>query len=517
MAKGLNLDIGANTREFQKGVKDVAEALDQVADSLDDVAREGDQSAEKLERSFSESEKDISKSAKKIGDELGDQTKRGAKDAEKQFDALAKDGDTSAERLEKSFSEAQRDISASSKKIGDDLGSSSKRGAAEASGNMRELSEEAKANLAETLSSFDGTVEGTIAGIQGTLGGVTAGLTGVVPIIAAAAGAAGLGLIATAFEQGGEQAQKVREQIAELAAEFIETGRVGETSVDYIVDKLKELATSSEEGATNLADIQRQAQGAASGFEKIAQAYAGNQEGLEELIRTEEKRLDILKKADEEAYIRASDQLNFDHSKVTNQQKIIDGLKEQKKIAEEAALAEAAYAASGAAELEAKAARIETINDAYDEAASGAEDFINAETGIFDTAAYIASMIAREEALKNYQDTLAKTSLTPEAKAFIDSQGADAAAAFLSGYVAATPEQQAELNRIWTEAAHQNSGTYRDKVQGDFTGGAHIRGPAVDLQLPDTNAVVNGLQSNLNGRVLRVRAVAVDRNGREVD
>lgn len=466
MARGLNLDIGANTRDFQKGTKDVETALEKVSDALDDVSRDGEKSAEKLERSFSE---------------------------------------------------AQRDISRSSQKIATDLKSDTRRATAETSADLKEFGNEAKQNLAETLSSFDGTVEGTLAGIQGTLGGVVGGLTGIVPIIAAAAGAAGLGLIMTAFQAGGEEAERMREKVSELAAEFIETGEIGEASLAFIVDGLKEMATSTDEGVTNLAELQRQARGAASGFEAIAQAYAGNLEGLEDLIAAEEERLAVLKKADEEAYARANDQANFDHSKVTNQQKVIEGLKEQQKVAEEAALAEAAYAASGAAELEAKAARIAMVNDAYDEQAGKIEDFINEESGLFDVSAYLAAMDARAEALRTYQESVATSGLSSEAISFIESQGSEAAAAFLAGYMSGTPEQKAALNAHWTEAAHENSGSYRATVQSDFTGGAHIRGPGVELQLPDVNAILGRLQSNMNGTILRVRAVVTDRNGKEID
>lgn len=459
--KGINLDINANTRGFQAGIKDVDKALDQVADSLDDVARDGEQATEKLERSF----KDLADNAKKSG-----------------------------------------------RSLGDGFSSDIKRSSSEASGNMRELGDEAKANLAETLSSFDGTVEGTIAGIQGTLGGVTAGLTGVVPIIAAAAGAAGLGLIAVAFEQGGEQAQKVREQIAQLATEFIETGEIGEASVAYIVEGLKELATTTEEGATNLAALQKQARNAASGFDKIAQAYAGNQEGLDQLIKTEEERLKLLRESEQSGRRAADQDFNDSQAKLTNQQKIIDGLKNAQKVAEEAALAEQAYAASGAAALEAKANSVVAVNDAYDEVAGAVQDFIDKETGVFDTGAYIAAMQEREQAIRNYQETIATSGLSSEAIAYLESQGIEMGSAMLSGYQSSAPSTKAELNRIWTEAASENSGSYLAQVNSKFT--TPIKGPQVVMPTPDF-AGADAAISNWVGRArtMRVSVEGVTRDG----
>ncbi|MGV8973383.1 MAG: hypothetical protein ACOH10_13760 [Rhodoglobus sp.] len=430
------------------------------------------------------------------------------------FDDVAKSGDRAGDKLEDSLSGAQRETKQLRKeydKLGDDIQSASRRGrtsmvndsnAATTRGkqNINELGNEAKANLAETLSSFDGTVEGTISGIQGTLGGVTAGLTGVIPIIAAAAGAAGLGLIAVAFEKQSEQAELVRQKVSELASELIETGGIGERSIDSMVDALKTLASETDEGAKSLSDIRKAAKDAGLEFSDIAQAYVGNSKALKEQIKLNEKHADVLRdEADAlqtgiDGYSVKVQALDGARQK-TNE--LNDTLRTNLEVTQKAEKAERDYLASGAVEMERKAALVGTINDAYDDAAGSVEDFINKESGLFDVKAYIKSMEARSKALADYQKNLAEADLTPEAKAFLNEQGAEAAASFLAGYKKATPAQKAALNKIWTEAAKTDSGTYKKGLENGLKG--NVKGPKV-VPTVDTNAV----QKELNKRVYSV-------------
>jgi cytochrome c551/c552 len=430
-AKGISIGVAADTREFSSGVKKgVIDPLDGIVDALEDVAKEGDDAGDKLERSLKASQ---------------DETERLKKDYQSLGDAI---GDTSQ---------------TSSRKFS----SNTKTATTGASADLKELGNEAKQNLAETLSSFDGTVEGTISGIQGTLGGVTAGLTGVGATIAAVAGAAGLGLIFAAVQSGTEETEKLREKVSELAAEYIDTGELGGASIDYIVDKVKQLALETDDSEASLKKLRDVADRSGSSFQDLADAYAGNTDELDKMIAKGEDYVDSLNdqafavdttsKAEQGLY---GELIN----KADAQEKVNDYLEEAKKVADLAAEAEANYVAAGGPELERKAALVGAINDAYDETATSVTDYVTAESGLFDVTAYLTAMQARETAIKDYQDTLNSSGLSDEAKGFLSEQGIESAALMLAGYKTAAPGQRAELDRIWTESSKTSSGAFVEGV-----------------------------------------------------
>lgn len=185
----INVDIAANTRDFQAGVKDVDKALSDVADTLDDLTR------------------DTARNADKAGDALEDGIKDGAKDAER-----------AVERLEDSF----KDLSDKARRESDDAGKSLKgvgSKSAEVGGELRQ-------NIGETFSSFRGDVEdfGQIA--QDTLGGLAGAgaLGGIAGAAVTAAGAAGVGALIGAFEQAEEKRKELEERADDLASAYIDAG-----------------------------------------------------------------------------------------------------------------------------------------------------------------------------------------------------------------------------------------------------------------------------------------------------
>lgn len=172
--KGIVINFVSDIRRFIKGTDDIGEALEQVSDSLDDVAREGEGATEQLERSF----KDLTKV---IDQETDDAARKMARNIDRGTD------------------QAKRDLD--------------------------ELRNESRQNFAETFSSFDGSIESLLDGIQGTLGGVTAGLGSIPAFAAAAAGAAGLGLVTGALVKQQEEADKLRTNLANAYREAAEAGR----------------------------------------------------------------------------------------------------------------------------------------------------------------------------------------------------------------------------------------------------------------------------------------------------
>ncbi len=473
----ISIDFLSNVSPFLRGTDDVEAALDDVGKSLDDVAKDGKSSTDKL----------------------------------------AASGESAAEKIERSFSE----LAAATKRDLDNTASQTRRTfdrtSNDARRNLDEVKNEAKQNISETFSSFNGSATSFADALQGTLGGLIASLPPQLAVLGAA-GALGIGLIVSQLELGGQKTEQMRAQTAELAQQMITTGEVGGEWLGHLVEKLQELATASDPNTTNLAELSRIAKDSTSSYKDLAQAYSGNGSALEILIRREER----LKKALEDQ----SDAIDTTTSsgvreyeqtikQIDGKERYLQKLRESKGVVDAAAQSEALYAAAGGPELERKAALVSAINDAYDQTAGSVDDYKNAETGLFDVTAYITAMQAREQALRDYQDTLAASELSPEAKDFLNSQGADAAAAFLAGYQAATPEQRAELNRIWTEAGQSDSAAYSDTLAKGFAGRT-IAGPTVDLQEPNVDDLVNGLQSKLVGRHVRVTVIPVDRNGVEV-
>lgn len=456
----LTLDIASNTRDFIKGTNDVEKALEDVSDSLDDVSRDGERSAEKLERSFSEAQREISEDARKAARDVEQESSRGF--------GLAGEAATG-------------------------------------------FKEEAISNFSEVASSFDGTMQGLADGIQGTLGGLALGLSANGgPLAAVGIGAGLMGAVFGAvMTQMGEDTEATKQRVAELTTELIETKDRGGPSIEWVIDKLKELAVGGEEADRTLEDINRTADKGEQQFRRLAQAYAGAPRELEQALAAARKEMDELGPS-------LAGSIRSDREKRRQAlEEIIGDLERVQEETNRAAEAERLWLESGGPEMQAKAETIALVNDAYDDTASAIEDFIDAETGIFDVQAYIDAMTARSEALKNYQANLATAELSPEARAGLNSMGYEAAAAALAGYVSATPEQQAELDRIWSELASESSGTFRRTVSGKFA--EPIQGPEIKMDPPDLSAVDRALDEWAGrSRSVRITADVYSRTGEKL-
>lgn len=431
----IKIDFLSNTRSVTKGVEDLGDELGKVSDSLDGVARV----------------------AQRSGDAVGDAYKDGGREAER-----------AAESLERSFQEASDATAAAARKGGDDLGSNVRRGTDDAKEGLGEFRDEANSTARESAASFDGSFESIADSIQEIAANAFAGF-GPAGAVAGLAAAAGIGIVMSKLEEGTETTEAFKARVGELTQELIDMGD-SQVSLEYVVDKLQEMATASDDAEVSLADLNSIADKSGASYKDLAQAYAGAGGDLDKLIEKTKDQKKALEESNaaEDAGLAYRDRVGGDDPRIDATQKYIDFLEQAKTAQDEAAENERLYAEANGPQLAAKAALIETIDEAYDEAAGAAEDFINGESGLFDTAAYIAAMQSREQSLREYQETLATSALTPEAKAYIESQGVESAATFLSGYKTATPAQQSELNRIWSEAGTTSSGAFSDSVQADL-------------------------------------------------
>lgn len=409
---GINIDANLDARNFVRGIDNVTESLEELEDSVTEVQKEGDKSLEKLEKGFAE----VAKASRKAGDEV------------------------------------QKGI-----------GGGTKKGAQEAVQATEVVQKEAIANLSETVSSFDGTVSSFGDAIQGTLGGIIQDLSGM-GLALGVAGAVGVGYLIKEFEKAELDAERMKERIGQMAEQLIETGDV---SLAFVIDQMKQLATESEDGVTNLGDLAQIANAAEESLGALATAYAGDAKGLKALVDQKKAQLKV-EKDTAAALKEANGEMDAGalaaQGKAQATQVYVEKLDAAAKAAEEAQKTEEQWLASGGDEMLTKQAMVESINTAYDDAAGAVEDYVDEESGLFNVEAYVTAMQEREQALKNYQETLTTSGLSNEAMNFLNEQGVEAASQMLEGYQKSSPETKKELDRIWSEASKEASGSVQTEL-----------------------------------------------------
>lgn len=409
---GINIDADLGVKGFLKGTNDMEKALEGVSDELEIVAKDGDKSLEKL----------------------SDKLKEAQKAAEKAGDGIQKS-----------------------------IGGGTKKGAAEAVDATEVVQKEAVANLSETVSSFDGTVSSFGDAIQGTLGGIIQDLSGM-GLALGVAGAIGVGYLIKEFEKAELDAEKMKERIAAIGEQLIDTGDI---SLEFIIDQMKGLATETEAGVTNLKDLKGIADRAGESLGALAAAYAGDTKGLKDFVEQKKKQLqnekdyaNALKEtkgANDQAALAAQG-----NSQAT--QVYVQKLEQAAAAAEQAQETEKAWLEAGGKEMQTKQGLVSAINDAYDTLAGSVEEFTDKESKVFDVEGYIKAMQEREIALKNYQTSITTSGLSQGAIDFLNSQGFEAADAMLKGYQKQGPAAKEELNRIWEEASKKASGSVETEL-----------------------------------------------------
>lgn len=412
---GISINFLADVKNFLRGTKNVEDELDDVADSLDDMAKDGDKAAEKIEKSF-------------------------------------------------------RDLAKETKQAGDDIGKDFKRGTREAEGGLVELKDEANQTARESAASFDGSAESIVDSFQEIAANAFAGF-GPAGAVAGLAMAAGIGLAVKGFKDNEEAAEELKQKVADLTEQYIEAGRIGSVSLEDYIDAIKTLASETDDAKLSLTDIKDASGDNLQMMQDLAEAVGGLKGEYQALIDANNEQIDKLRVEQQEA----KSIIGYDQERVQLLGDRIDKIREANQALEQQSAAEedAAVAAQAANDiglpaLQARADMVEMVNAAYDDAAGNVTDFINKETGIFDVQAYIASMQEREKALQDYQTALASSGLTPEAKEFLNSQGAEAASLMLKGYSEGDAATKAELSRIWSEAGKEGSGAADKAIKETF-------------------------------------------------
>jgi hypothetical protein len=447
-------------------------------------------------QSFLKGTENVEKSLSEVDDSLAD---------------FAKDADKATERVEKSLSDLAKEAKASGSESEKALSSSFKKGTDNAGEGLQTLKEESLSTAKESAASFDGSAESIIGSFQEIAANAFISF-GAVGATAGLAAAAGIGLISAAVAQAEADALEAQTRISELGTAMIEAGTGGSKPIEKVVDDLLQIVTNGADAVKTFKDIQKEAEDLGLDAGLLATAYAGGQEAIDaqaasfkKLIKEAEKQRDAEKErygiATKESALRVED-LQAEQA-------------ELQKVTQEtadAAQAEADWLASGGNELVAKAEMVSAVDAAYDALATNVTDFTNAETGLFDTSAYIAAMQEREQALKDYQNSLTTSGLSPEAQQFLNEQGVEAASKMLEGYKSSAPETKAELDRIWKEASKTASGSVKTELDGVVD---KKRTATIDARV-NIDAAQSDLDNLIKARSTIIKVDFQDRNGKRV-
>lgn len=454
----IKIDFTSNTRSVTRDVEKIGDAFDKVSDSLDDVARDARRSGDAV----SDATRDSARDAERSGDKIGD----AYKDA-------GKEGERSAERLERAFKEASDATATSSKRGADDLARNTQQGTSRAKADLEELGNEARQNAAETFSSFDGSAESFADGLQGTLGGIVSSL-GPVGAAFGALGAIGLGTLMTQLAEGKERSEALEQATADLTAEYLETGRIGSTSISYLVDQLKELATAHADGETSLADLNAVADKSGSSYEDLARAMSGNVDGIDDLLDRQRQLLEASKEqltADQEGLGYRDKAYSSDQ--IEGIEKYISYLEQARDTTASAAEQTKLFNEAGGPALEAAAQATEdyasSVQDAYADAGAGVEDYVGGSVEALQK--YTEEAAAQADAVAAYQQNMTALAgvLSAEALNYVASLG-PAAAPLIADFVKAPLAQQQATADVWARLGSTSSSAFASKVENDLGG-----------------------------------------------
>jgi hypothetical protein len=479
MAAGINVGIGADTREYDRAVRQgMVEPVADAQQALDDYVSAGTDAGQDLTRSF-ETQQRATTELKSDIDKLNGSIRDGFKGSTR---SAGGDVDSFRHRSEEGFSE---------------------------------IKDSARSNAIEVGASFTGGFDQALGGLQGFVAEFLAGF-GPAGIIAGVGAAALLGTITAAIQGGQEAAEAQQQAIADLTTEYVEAGGAGKRSFDDVKSSIESMASS--DGSDVIITLQKawQAAKTAGGdYSQVVQAIATSDPVQ---IRRAQAAVDELGKAHERTNrtalgIRAAIPVNARAAAAVDE--LRGALNKAEHQADSAAKAQKLAAAAGLSQFALKAGEVSQLEQAFDEAAGGVDKYLKHEGKVLDVEPYLKSMKQREKSLEHYHDNLAKADLSPAAVKFLEGQGADTAAAMLRGYERATPAQQAQLGKIWTTAGNENATTYQDAV-GKKLAGTPISAPKIErpeVPLADTARLDAQLSQP---RYMRVVVDYFDRKGQRV-
>lgn len=521
MAKGVSLGIFSETREFEQGIRSgVIDPLNDAQTAVDDLADArppaiGDELARDVQHGVSSAQGDLDKldgdlkgiaAPAQVGDDLARDVQAGVNDARSDL-----------ERLEDKMREYRKTTHTTTAAAGKDLSSSVKHSAHEASEGVKEMKGSVAGGAKEIAGSFDGTMSGVAGGLQGVLAEIGAGFGPLGAIVSTGLGLA-LGGVLAQLEGTEEQSAAAKERVAELAGEFLDAGTQGRRSFGGVVDAIKGLATQTDKSQLNLEGLWKDASAAGLDYGELVTAIASGNAGDMDKVRAKVRQLgDAHYRSGQNARIAGVQQNDAASKGFDATLKLERQLKDAGAEAKRAAEAQRLAAKAGLTDFSLKGQLIEQLAGGFSDAAGEVDTYVDKETGLFDVRRYIRAMHERSQALEDYQRTLAESRLTPEARSFIEAQGAEQAAALMAGYKRATPAQRRELEGIWTTSGRKAATSYGEALGSDLRDKT-IKGPKIGrpfIPAPDMTSLRAALNT-IDDREITIKLRGVDRNGRRM-
>jgi len=181
----IKIRLEAETQSAERDLAGVADKLDDVSDSLKDVDRAGSDASRGLDRSMGKVE-DSTKDAGRV--------------------------------IDKDLTDALKDAAKQSKRTGDDIGDNIKRGTRDASEGTTAMRENAASNAKEMAGSFQ-DVNSALDGMQGFLAEATEGF-GAAGIAVGVLGGIGLGALSAGLQTAADKANELTQNAVDFAKEI---------------------------------------------------------------------------------------------------------------------------------------------------------------------------------------------------------------------------------------------------------------------------------------------------------
>lgn len=447
MARAHEIAIASETGAFEKGIKSgVVEPLKDAEKALDQLAKS--KGADGLDRSMEQAQ---------------DSTKKLKREIKETADAIDQDFRQGYARMKNSAEEASDSAGRSMHKVSDT--------AAEASGELKQ-------NLGETFSSFRGDLEDLPQIAQDVFGGLAGSVGGLLPALGLAAGAAGIGLLINAFNQAGEESDEFKQRASELAQAYIDAGGTAAPAIEDIADALKEMATATEDGVTNLEDLRDVADKSGNSYEDLAKAMAGDVEGLEDMLRVGEEKLKLLQEEGtqyDQNNEKAGRSLQTITDQTEGQRQYNDYIRQAKDAAESAAQAEKNWVEAGGEALQIKSELIDTVSDAYDSVRDSAIEAATSEDGVFNVDAWASKVEESKAQVEQYKANIASIKLSPDQWRNLMEMPEDARAAVAASLAQGPEEAKSKIIAALTDAGSSAASGAQVSFQEGFNPDADVQ------------------------------------------
>lgn len=260
----IEIPLGIESSDAERGAERIADALDDVSSAADDLGSDGARSTERLNDALA----DTSDAARDAG-----------RDTERALGDVEDAADDAARVIDRDLTQALREAEAASEDAGRGMGDNISQGAADGaeggSETIGEFKDEATANFAEVAGSFSGDMTSAVDLVQGTLGGLAGSIPGGLGLALG-----GLAIGAGAFAQAWiADTERVAARVAEMFDDMLASG-AAYISNDYIQTKYYEIIQGAEDAILSEKDLQKITEQTGLKQEQVALAFAGNGEQM---------------------------------------------------------------------------------------------------------------------------------------------------------------------------------------------------------------------------------------------